>query len=72
MHFPLLEPLISTAEPWGLEEPSLRNTGLTYFMLPESLYFTSKNFHAFYVTLCLLLKLHSPLTTQVFHTEKGY
>jgi len=42
MHFPLLEPLTPTAEPWGLEEPSLRNIGLTYFMLPESLHFTLK------------------------------
>jgi len=50
MHFPLLQPLTPTAEPWGLGEPSLRSTGLTYFMLPERLYFTLKNFHALYVT----------------------
>jgi hypothetical protein len=51
MHFPLLEPLTPIAEPWDSEEPSLRNTNLTYFMLCESLYFTLKNFYAFYVTL---------------------
>jgi len=40
MHFPLLEALTPIAEPWGSEEPSFRNNGLTYFMLHESLYFT--------------------------------
>jgi len=73
MHFPFLEPLTPIAEPWDSEESSLRNTGLTYFMRPESLYFTLKKLSSF---LCyfkfLLLQLHSPLTTQVFHTEKGF
>lgn len=57
MHFHLLEPL--TANRWGSAEPSLRNAGLTYFMLPESLYFTLKKLSCF---LCyfifLLLILH--------------
>jgi hypothetical protein len=47
MHFPLLKPLTPIAEPWGSEEPSLRNTNLTYFMLCGSLYFTSKIFMLF-------------------------